>query len=199
MRVRTDEKRRAILEAAEALFREVGYERASMAAIAAQVGGSKTTLYGYFKSKEELFAAVMTEAVEEQAERMMDLLSSRGGDLRKVLLRFGHAYLDLVLSPEILALNRLGMAEGSASGLGPALYRAGPGRGWATVMERLERWRDDGKLRFDSPAVAALHLKALLEAGMLEPRMFGAEPDLSRDEAVTSAVDAFLRAYGQPD
>ena len=44
MRVKTDDRRAAILEAAVEVFREVGYERASMAAISARVGGSKATL-----------------------------------------------------------------------------------------------------------------------------------------------------------
>ncbi|OYW88264.1 MAG: TetR family transcriptional regulator, partial [Sphingobium sp. 32-64-5] len=54
MRVRTDDRRQAILDVATEMFREVGYARASMAAISARIGGSKGTLYGYFKSKEEL-------------------------------------------------------------------------------------------------------------------------------------------------
>jgi len=60
MRVRTDERRNAIIQAATEIFAKVGYERASMATIAERTGGSKTTLYGYFPSKEELFWAAMT-------------------------------------------------------------------------------------------------------------------------------------------
>jgi AcrR family transcriptional regulator len=51
MRVKSDTRREAILEIAKDLFREVGYERASMAMISARVGGSKATLYSYFKSR----------------------------------------------------------------------------------------------------------------------------------------------------
>jgi len=63
------------------------------------------------------------------------------------------------------------------------------------VIEILTRWKEDGRLEIENPAVAALHLKALLEAGMLEPSLFGAKPDLSRKTAVQCAVDVFLRAY----
>ena len=62
MRVKTDDKRRAILAAALELFREIGYERASMSKISEKIGGSKSTLYNYFKSKEELFSAAMIDA-----------------------------------------------------------------------------------------------------------------------------------------
>lgn len=47
MRVRTEAKRDAIVEAASEVFLESGFEGASMAQIATLVGGSKATLYGY--------------------------------------------------------------------------------------------------------------------------------------------------------
>ena len=36
-----------------------------------RVGGSKATLYGYFASKEELLRAVLDQAVNEEANRLM--------------------------------------------------------------------------------------------------------------------------------
>ena len=48
MRVRNEEKRLEIIRIAAELFDELGYERTSMSTIAARVGGSKATLYGYF-------------------------------------------------------------------------------------------------------------------------------------------------------
>ena len=42
-----------------------------MSEIAKQVGGSKATLYNYFKSKEEIFAAVMeSSATRDIANRL---------------------------------------------------------------------------------------------------------------------------------
>ena len=62
MRVMTEAKREAILEAASKVFMEAGFEGASMAEISKVTGGSKDTLYSYFKSKEELFVDVMYHA-----------------------------------------------------------------------------------------------------------------------------------------
>lgn len=59
MRTKSDEKRQAILDVAAEVFREAGFERASMSEICTRVGGSKATLYNYFPSKEELFFEVM--------------------------------------------------------------------------------------------------------------------------------------------
>jgi AcrR family transcriptional regulator len=54
-----DEKRAAIVKIAYEAFLTDGYAATSMSSIAAKVGGSKATLYNYFASKEELFAAVI--------------------------------------------------------------------------------------------------------------------------------------------
>jgi AcrR family transcriptional regulator len=59
MKVRTEARREAIVEAAALLFQEVGYERASMNELTKRLGGSKATLYGYFPSKESLFVEVV--------------------------------------------------------------------------------------------------------------------------------------------
>ncbi|MBO4789433.1 MAG: TetR/AcrR family transcriptional regulator, partial [Oxalobacter sp.] len=66
MRRRTEEKRNAILKVARELFNEKGYHKTSMSEITEKVGGSKATLYGYFKSKEMLFQAVMADSSLEE-------------------------------------------------------------------------------------------------------------------------------------
>jgi AcrR family transcriptional regulator len=52
-----------ILEAATDLFLEVGYEQTSIDAILLQSGGSKSTLYAYFPTKQDLFRAVIDNVV----------------------------------------------------------------------------------------------------------------------------------------
>ena len=53
--------RRAILDAALALFVENGYDQVSMRNIAARVEYSPAALYGYFASKDEIFYALAEE------------------------------------------------------------------------------------------------------------------------------------------
>lgn len=196
MRVKTDERRRVIMDAAAAVFREIGYERASMAAISARVGGSKGTLYSYFESKEKLFAAVMLDAVDAQAQQMVGLLDfADGRDLRETLEAFGRAYVDFILSADVLALTRTGIAEGGGGSLGAALHDRGPKEGWQIVTARLTRWIEEGYIDAPDSHVAALHLKGLLETGLLEPCLYGADVLIQREEAVRLAVDMFFRAY----
>ena len=84
MRVRTEDRRQAIIDVALQVFREVGFERASMALISRRLGGSKGTLYGYFRSKEELFETTMKVACEGPGDQIMNLLDPCSNDLRGV-------------------------------------------------------------------------------------------------------------------
>lgn len=195
MRVKSDKRRQAIMEAAAALFRDDGYERTSMAAISARLGGSKATLYSYFKSKEELFAAVMVDSMAEQGDKMIGLLAEPPGELRSVLLAFGDAYLDLVLSDDTIAMLRIGLMDANHATLGPLLYASGPEHGWDQVAWRLELWSRDGLLNIPDAKLAALQFKGLLEAGLLEPRLYGATPSVDRNAVIRSAVEMFLRMY----
>lgn len=197
MRVRTDERRSSIIEAASTVFREMGYERASMAAISARAGGSKATLYGYFKSKEELFVATMIDASEEQGMVVMDLLDSSSPDVDRVLRRFGEAYLDFIAAPATLAVTRAAVAEGAHVEIGARLYENGPRRGWEGIKIYLSRLRDKGLIRPVDPGIAAGHFKGMLEAGIVEPLLYGAGRQLDAKTAASAAVDAFLRAYGE--
>ncbi len=193
MQTKTGERRQAILDVATSMFGELGYERVSMAAIAARTGRSKATLYNYFESKAALFAAVMVEAMEERGQRMLALLDPSDEDLRTMLERFGEAYLALLLRPEGVGATRTVIAETGRSDLGAQLYALGPKRFWDEAAVYIERQMGRGALVAGSARMAALHLQGLLEAGVVEPALFGAEPLFDRDKGVKAAVDLFLR------
>ena len=57
------ENRRTILEAASRLFRERGFEAVTVAEIMKAAGLTHGGFYGYFKSKDELIAAALAEAI----------------------------------------------------------------------------------------------------------------------------------------
>jgi AcrR family transcriptional regulator len=196
MRVKTQDRRDAIIQAAMAVFSEVGFERASMAEIAVRVGGSKATLYGYFASKEELYVAAMQEAIAAQAGEISRLLDPARTDIRAVLEAFGFAYLTAVLSPVVLASKRTMMGQGGASVLGPQLYEHIERCAWTPVATYLETLMARGDLRPADPRIATYQLQGLLDAGLIEPSLHGVTPRLSIAEAAPLAVDAFLRIYG---
>ncbi len=65
-----DERRQAMVAIASDVFMEEGYAATSMSAIAARLGGSKGTLYNYFRSKAALFTAVVEELHDGSMGRM---------------------------------------------------------------------------------------------------------------------------------
>ncbi|MDQ2078637.1 TetR/AcrR family transcriptional regulator [Xanthobacteraceae bacterium Astr-EGSB] len=198
VRVRTDEKRHEILKAARAVIEEVGSHRASMTAIAARLGGSKATLYGYFATKERLLAAAMVDAVEARGLDLLTILNSQDTDAGRVLTAFGAAYLPFVTSAEITSLSRTAIAEAATSEFGRELYALGPQRVWAAVSAYLAGQMAEGKLRRAAPDLAAFQFKGLIEAGILEPRLFGVEPRFDPKEVVADAVAVFMASYGVP-
>ena len=67
-----DRRRDAIIDVAREVFFEEGYAAASMSSIAARLGGSKGTLYNYFRSKDELFEAQVRDGCERLAAGTFD-------------------------------------------------------------------------------------------------------------------------------
>src|SRR3546814_4420702 len=83
---RKTQRRASILEVARLSFFEKGYAATTMSGIAATLGGSKSTLWRYFSSKEELFAAVLDDATAEFKRELGELLLSHQG-VRNTLMR----------------------------------------------------------------------------------------------------------------
>lgn len=65
-----------ILDAAQDLFSEHGYQETSLGDIAAFVGIGRTTLYEYFKDKEDLLASLVDETLPQVFADMAEQLDS---------------------------------------------------------------------------------------------------------------------------
>jgi len=68
-------RRRAVLEAAEMYFFEVGYEAFSMSKLAKNAGLAKGTLYLYFQTREELFLTLYEQSLIRWSQVFIDDLS----------------------------------------------------------------------------------------------------------------------------
>lgn len=199
MRVKTEAKRDAIVQVASEVFRELGFEGASMVEIAARVGGSRATLYGYFSSKEELFVAVMLGAAKSHFDPIFEALGQEADDdLERVLQRFGEKVLAVVCSQEVIESQRAVIAESGRSEIGRLFYEGGPRQGLAEMAGFLEQQMRKGRLRTADPTVAAHHLMALLDSETVKPRLLGIQGPLTRKElreATQRAVQVFLGGY----
>jgi len=192
------ERRSAIMDCAEDIFLEEGFQAASMSAIAARLGGSKGTLYNYFESKDELFLACVARHCEQLHEAMSSLLIE-GGDLRETLTKMGRRYVEFVSSDATVAKFRMIVAEADrVPEMARAFYETGPARGVAMLSGYLERAMKEGHLRKADPARAAQHFLALCQNRLSKSRLCNYEAAPSKkliERDVDDAVHIFLAGY----
>ena len=193
-----DPKHSAFVDVARDLFFAQGYGATSMSSVAAKVGGSKTTLWAHFPSKEALFAGVVDDTVERY-RRLADLPLDASDDARDTLRRFGAGLMGVTLSPAVLALHRLVVAE---AGRFPEIGAAYHGRGPDLATTRLAAWVaaaiDTGTLRPGDPSRAASQFTHMCQSGAYQSCLYGA-PTPSADTIaadIEAAVDSFMRGWG---
>jgi AcrR family transcriptional regulator len=195
---RRDDRREAILDVARDCFLADGYGATSMSTIAARLGGSKGTLYNYFKSKEELFEAMMQRQCGELQDALFDVGQS-GGDPRARLSHFSRSFLRALMDPRSVRIHRLILGEGERfPELGRVFYESGPKLVMSRIAGFLGELMDAGLLRRADPMMAAQQFKDLTISGVYWPRMWGvieAPGDAEVEDQVRRAVDTFLRAY----
>jgi TetR/AcrR family transcriptional regulator len=88
-----DDKREAILHRAAIAFARDGYDRASMAGLAAECGVSKALLYHYYASKEALLFGILSSHLEALVE-VVEAADDAGFDPAERLGRLVAALLD---------------------------------------------------------------------------------------------------------
>ena len=87
----------SILEAAEILFAEKGFDAVSMSAIAKLANTSKPNIYHHFKNKDDLYLAIMQAAVH-RSSALLDTLEHAPGTFRQHLSGFSAGQLDNILA-----------------------------------------------------------------------------------------------------
>jgi AcrR family transcriptional regulator len=200
-RLDRDARREAILDVAQDVFLEEGFAAASMSTIAARLGGSKGTLYNYFKNKDELFEAfVQRRCFWHQAALFGDLDPEAGPE--ETLLRLAEAYVLVTLSEASLRSLRMILAEVErAPEIGRSYYEAGPLYGAHRLSEMIAAWAARGDLVVDDPMEAAEFCLGLCKGRFYMPRLLNYSPELTREQAQAEAkrsVRAFLKVYGKP-
>lgn len=195
-----DARREAILDVAAEVFLEEGYDATSMSTIASKVGGSKSTLYNYFKSKEELFVAHVERYCGWLGSEMFQLLDEEVGDLRAALTRLGRRYVTNVMSERNMRHFRLiATASERSPDIGRTFYEVGPLRGARLLGGFLARMKLEGRIEIEDPIVAAHQFIALCQNRMLKARLvnyIGEPTPAEVDAEVATAVATFMAAFG---
>ena len=199
-RLDRDARREAILDVAAEVFLDEGFDAASMSTIAAKVGGSKSTLYNYFKSKEEIFQAHIERYCGWQGAEMFQLLDDEVDDVRAALTRLGRRYVTNVMSDRNMRHFRLiATASERSPDLGRTFYEAGPLRGARLLGGFLARMQLEGRINVPDPIAAGHQFIGLCQNRMLKARLVNyiGQPTPEEVEVeVDTAVATFMAAFG---
>ena len=185
-----------ILEAATDLFLRVGYEQTSIDAILLKSGGSKSTLYAYFPTKQDLFRAVIDKVVDNSdLGAALDITMNA----RLVLTEFAVRRQRVVLSARHRAVLGLVIAERDRfPDLAQIYWERGPQRSGRELVTYLEALRNREIIAIDDAEEAAEFLIGMLFQRWLKQILYMSLPTPS--EAIMRAraervVARFWAAY----
>ena len=181
-----------ILEAATDLFLMVGYEQTSIDTILMQSGGSKSTLYAYFPTKEDLFRAVIDSVVDNR-----DL--GAGLDVRLnarvVLTEFAINRQRVVLSPRHRAVLGLVIAERDRfPDLAQIYFERGPQRSGRQLVTYLEALRNREILAVDDAEEAAEFFIGMLFQRWLKQLLYMSQSPPS-EEAMRARAERVVARF----
>ena len=185
-RSKSQHRLKDLLSAAQAVFTEHGYQRATMAQIAETAGVSEATVFTYFASKRELCIQVITrwyDEISSELERDVPRLPGVHAKLSHVvrahlvtLLADGSGMCALVLGE--------GRAAGSAEPELAEVIAACKRRYTTPLMDALAEAQAQGQVRADMP----LRLLRELVYGSMEHVLWDAITSAKRPDIDTTAT-----------
>ncbi len=149
------ERRRAMINAAEALFLEQGYEDTTLGAIVKRSGGSLTTFYQLFGNKQGVLRAILE--LRDEQDRFPGYGQNCDVSKPSELLRaYAHRLYSHVTSPRAIALKRIVITEaqrdpGFASALSDDIHLSSV-RELASIFSKFNQ---AGRADIDDPMAAA--------------------------------------------
>jgi AcrR family transcriptional regulator len=192
--------RREILDAASQLFVEEGFQRVTMRRIAERIEYSPTTIYLYFKDKNELLAAVCEATFSQLAAKLERLQNASGtplGKLRDAL----RTYVDFGLANPnqyTVAFLRPMPGERGADGGAGGVEQSIGGRAFDLLRQGVRACVETGDIRTSSIDMTAQALWAGvhgLTALFITTTDF---PFLSRTALVEHTIDALIAGLRAP-
>ena len=165
--------RALLVKAAREAFLSSGYGDSSVNRIAQEAGVSIKTLYRHFKSKDELFGAVIAGLCVYPSDPSVDLPWSEQPP-EVAFVTMGLEYLELILAPDELALYRVIVRDNARFPQLSERYRTEvllPRE--KVVTTYLDRWAPRRGWCIREPSRVVSTFFALLQRDLLEPMLLG--------------------------
>ncbi|MFD1949712.1 TetR/AcrR family transcriptional regulator [Sphingomonas arantia] len=186
------DRRQAIIEAARRAFLDDGYAATSMSGLLKTLGGSKATLWSYFRSKEELFAAVIEDLTSAFSAELEGGLQ-KPADLERTLSVFCACFMETTALPDTVAAWRLIVGEsGRFPELGRIFYEQAAMRIETALANYLRDQVAAGRLRDENTVRMAQTLIGFC-ANRQNKRLWGVEP--TDEDGVDADAVRFTRYF----
>jgi len=166
-RLSAPERRTSLITAAKTLFAAKGFHGVSIDEIVNAVGVSPAILYRHFKSKDELYDAVLQDFAC-QRESYVDTIVNSDADFETILRGITRVFIDsMVGQPDLLKIEMYSLLEGHESHSDFFLNR------WKTFTDYIEfslnELQSKGRLsNIDSKASALMYQGMLREVLLLK-------------------------------
>jgi TetR/AcrR family acrAB operon transcriptional repressor len=196
---KSDNKEREvrILDAAAELFVHYGYDKTTVSDIARQAGVSKGAIYLHFKSKDELFEALLMRELMTYHERWLALIAADpkggtiGGMYKNVLFALSSsAFMSLIFKQDRRVL-------GSYLRKPDNLFRR---QNQGTRYEFVKMMQDAGAIRQEVDAKVTAHIMNMLAYGLVAmDEVMDKENIPPTDDIIQGIADFMDRALTPPD
>jgi len=191
----TSQKRRAILEGAIAVFTKYGFEASSMDHIADVAGVAKRTIYNHFPSKEVLFEEIVRDFLQ-QRDKIKPISYDATQPLADQLKDFARAELFLINDPVRRSLSKL-LTSVFLMDVRFGKSTRGQFSPYSAFLQWLQSAKEDNKIAFSSPELAARVFYGMVEGCLTYPALFTDGENLKSSEPLLDELIAtYLARYG---
>lgn len=192
------DKQAKVLQTARELFKEKGFDGATMDEIAQRARVAKATLYNHYKNKEDLFLALILTITQDVEAEVDAARVDAGKSLRTVLINIGLILSSVFEQPDKIEACNILLSQVLRY---PEIVRKfilyGPHKVRAILADVLEKACRDGMIVIDDSTQAAGYLISMWRGiRMLELQVGAAAPPTpgERKKHVTDCVTFFLKA-----
>lgn len=191
-----ERRRGAILDAAEALFLEQGYDRTSLAEIVKKSGGSLATLYDLFGNKQGLLHAIASRWGNEARCQPADCMAMADLSNVELLRGYAHRQCDRMRSPRAVALMRMLISESLRDrDFALQIYRDLHIPAIDELATMFAEWAAAGEAEIDDPEAAAKLLLSIIMGDSMLHALAGLEDEWLDNDQIDWRLQPFLSHF----
>lgn len=193
-REQAEARQAELLERGLDMFLDKGFERTTMAEIAASLGMTKRTIYACYGDKVSFFKAVVYQAIARWMVPDETLHSLEKDSLEETLTAIAHMRIRHAMTSESLKLQRILIAESFRF---PEIFTATYDLGSKPVVKFLagvlEHHQAKGSIQVSRPHMAAAAFLSMVVGGPTRIIVSGIRPDPKEiEDRIKFSVELFL-------